>query len=137
MPSPNFLELQQSTRVAGLSGHWALASGQAISLRSRAPGVLRVAQGRVWITLSGPHPALGRELGDHFLRQGESLPLRAGSCVVMESWCEAADTQACFEWVPDARRGAFSVRRVWCAVRLAASLAAQQVFTGVGRLVPR
>ena len=147
MPSLDLLELRRSSRGAGLSCHWTLASGQAVSLQSRAPGVLRVMRGRVWITLDGPHPVLGRESGDHFLHGGESLALRAGTRLVMESWCDAADSPASFVWLPAAQgvkvprsRWQLEASLVWragFAALSAASLATQQVLSGVGRLMPR
>ena len=55
------------------SGCWSLMQGQAISLLPREAGVLRIASGRVWATMDGPHTGFGNESGDHFLQAGQVL----------------------------------------------------------------
>ena len=97
MLSKNSLELQQSNGGPALSGYWKLMPGRAISLQPRVASVLRMAQGRVWITFDGPHAGHGNESGDHFLQAGQQMQVRAGQRLVLESWSEAP---VYFEWSP-------------------------------------
>jgi hypothetical protein len=79
-------------------GCWKLAAGRAVTLQPASPGHLRIAQGRVWATLTGPH---ARRAGDLFLQAGESLPLRAGQRVVLEPFgATGQPLAAAFDWVP-------------------------------------
>mgnify|MGYP002776242155 FL=1 len=79
-------------------GCWKLAAGRAVTLRPTATGDLRIAQGRVWATLDGPH---ARRAGDLFLEAGETLPLQAGQRVVLEPFGTAGQgAAAAFDWVP-------------------------------------
>lgn len=89
----------------GPSGHYALAAGQALTLRARQAGRLRVTQGRLWLTV-GDAAQDGRvRAGDHFLQSGESLALAAGQTVVLESWAVGPPASAglCWEPAPVAR----------------------------------
>lgn len=79
-----------------LHGCWELAAGRAVSLRPATAGVLRIAHGRVWATLDGPH---ARRTGDLFLEAGAGLPLQAGQRVVIEPF-GARGPGAAFDWVP-------------------------------------
>ena len=87
---------------------YSLPAGQAMTVQARESGMLRVGQGRLWVTFS--HAGRDRRVpaGDHFLALGESLRLSAGQTVVMESWPEAATggaaTPACVSWEADAPR---------------------------------
>ena len=72
-----------------------LAVGRAVTLRARQPGVLHVAQGRVWVTFNG-----GGRAGDYFVDQGEGLPLLAGQTVVLESFAVGPAAPAYFSWEP-------------------------------------
>ena len=38
-----------------LPGTWKLGRGRAITLRPTTDGILRIAHGRVWATVDGPH----------------------------------------------------------------------------------
>lgn len=64
-------------------GAWQLEAGQAITLKAARPSVLRVRQGRVWVT---------RDATDHWgsedlvLAPGESMTVDAGQRIVMEPW---------------------------------------------------
>jgi hypothetical protein len=89
-PSPN----------APLSGTWKLVPGRAITLQPREAGMLRVAHGRVWATLDGPHAGPRNDLGDHVLGAGERLVLRADQRVVIEAW--TGESPAFFSWDPAA-----------------------------------
>ena len=64
-------------------GAWQLAPGQATTLKATAPTVLRVRQGRVWITCDATN-RWGSE--DIVLAPGESMQLAAGQRIVMEPW---------------------------------------------------
>lgn len=64
-------------------GAWQIAAGQAMTLKARSQSVLRVRQGRLWVTrdASAQH---GSE--DLVLAPGESLVVAAGQRLVMEPW---------------------------------------------------
>jgi len=64
-------------------GAWQLAAGQATSLRARRPSVLRVRQGRLWITRDATAAHASEDL---VLGPGEALPVAAGQRIVMEPW---------------------------------------------------
>ena len=87
-----------------------LPASQAMTVQARGSGVLRVGQGRLWVTFSHAGRDPRAPAGDHFLALGESLRLSAGQTVVMESWPEAAPgvkraaTPACVSWQADAPR---------------------------------
>ena len=83
-----------------------LTAGQAVTLRAKAISVLRIAHGRVWVTVTdvGPHSCYGRVMaGDHFLSRGDSLTLLPGQELVMEPFGRAnktSETSAQFSWGP-------------------------------------
>ena len=64
-------------------GAWQIAPGEAMSLKARAASILRVRQGRVWIT---PDATLANPSEDLVLAPGESLMVGAGQRIVMEGW---------------------------------------------------
>ena len=64
-------------------GAWQIAPGEAMSPKARSASVLRVKQGRVWVTPDAT-PASPSE--DLVLAPGESLPVAAGQRIVMEAW---------------------------------------------------
>ena len=82
-----FASLQQSRQAAVppavRRGAWQLAAGQAISLKAASASVLRVKQGRVWVTRDAT-AHWGSE--DVVLAPGESLSVGAGPRLVMEPW---------------------------------------------------
>ena len=86
-----------STGEPAPNGFWKLDAGRALTLSPMAPGLLRIGQGRVWVTLDGPHGGLA---GDLFLEAGASLPVLAGQRVVMEPFGTAGRGVAAFDWVP-------------------------------------
>jgi hypothetical protein len=62
---------------------------QAISLHIPSACVLRVEQGRVWVTTGARQGLAGEpDSGDMVLRAGQQLALQAGVHVVVESWPE-------------------------------------------------
>src|SRR3954471_18794693 len=66
------------------AGTWKLEPGRALTLHPSEAGELRVAQGRLWATLDGPHSGPLRGLGDLVVEPGSALRLRAGQRVVLE-----------------------------------------------------
>jgi hypothetical protein len=64
-------------------GAWQIAPGEAMSLKARSASVLRVKQGRVWVT---PDATLASPSEDLVLAPGESLHVAAGQRIVMEAW---------------------------------------------------
>lgn len=109
----NVLESQQSVQaaVAGRSaaGCWKLTPGRALSLHPRERSVLEIAQGRVWLTLSGILPVrLSTDLpedlplgaADLLLQAGDRLDIAAGQHVVMEVWSPAGSPgeEVAFHW---------------------------------------
>lgn len=64
-------------------GAWQLAAGQAMSLRAQSDSVLKIRQGRVWVTRDAS-AQWGSE--DLVLGPGESLRLAKGQRLVMEPW---------------------------------------------------
>ena len=65
-------------------GTWKLAPGRALTLHPVEAGELRVAQGRLWATLDGPHSGPLRGFGDLVIEPGAALKLRAAQRVVIE-----------------------------------------------------
>ncbi|MDM0043226.1 DUF2917 domain-containing protein [Variovorax dokdonensis] len=64
-------------------GAWQLEAGQAITLQAAGQSVLKVRQGRVWVTCNATS-TWGSE--DLVLGPGESLKVAAGQRLVMEPW---------------------------------------------------
>ena len=80
-----------------------LAAGQAITVRAKALRVLRIAHGRVWVTVTdvGAYSRYSRvTAGDHFLSRGDSLTLLPGQELVMEPFGRIGMTSAQFSWGP-------------------------------------
>ena len=81
-------------------GCWKLAQGRALTLRARSGGVLRIAQGAVWITFDNAQRDDGVRGGDHFLGAGDVLHLLPGQTLVMEPLKAEAHSSAYFSWDP-------------------------------------
>lgn len=79
---------------------WELPAGQALTLRARQAGRLRVVQGRLWLTFSDASRDSRVRAGDHFLLPGQSLALAVGDIVVLESWAVGQSARACLRWEP-------------------------------------
>ena len=80
-----------------------LTAGQAVTLRAEALSMLRIAHGRVWVTVTevGPYSRDSRVMaGDHFLSRGDSLTLLPGQELVMEPFGRGEKTSAQFSWGP-------------------------------------
>ena len=78
-----------------------LAAGQAITVRAKALRVLRIAHGRVWVTVTdvGAYSRYSRvTAGDHFLSRGDSLMLLPGQEIVMEPFACGWKASAQFSW---------------------------------------
>jgi len=99
---------------------YTVPAGQAMTVRVRESGVLRIQQGRLWLTFSPPNDNRCAPAGDYFLKCGEGLPLAAGQIVVIEMWAKAAPGEqsaaapACGSWEADAPRQPLAgLRRVF------------------------
>jgi hypothetical protein len=90
--------LLASAPANALPGTWKLARGRAVTLRPSTDGILRVAHGRVWATVEGPHGRTPEDSGDHVLQSGRSMYVRAGQSVVMEAWNSSGASY--FAWDP-------------------------------------
>ena len=82
------------------AGCWKLAQGRALTLQARSRGVLRIAQGAVWITFDNAQRDDGVRGGDHFLGAGDVLHLLPGQTLVMEPLKAEAHSSAYFSWDP-------------------------------------
>ena len=100
MSSSNFLEFQTSHGQDSVPGFWKLAPGRALSLQPRQSGLLRVAQGQVWVTRDAPHQGAGNELGDFFLHAGEQMAVSPDQHLVLEPFARGQQQAVFFEWTP-------------------------------------
>ena len=87
---------------AHAAGRFKLAQSHALTLTVNAPGELRIAHGRVWLTFANAAQDASVRAGDHFLQPGEVLRLACGQQVVMEALDARPDAAAYFSWEPDA-----------------------------------
>lgn len=118
MSARNVLESQQSVHAGtagrSVAGCWKLPASRALSLHPRTPGVLQIAQGRVWLTLAGaPSAARPPAEADQVLRAGESIAIAAGQHVVIEAWAlqGASPDGVAFEWKAAAQAAAAQAPR--------------------------
>ncbi len=74
---------QSGVQPAQRGGSLQIAAGEAMALKARSASVLRVRQGRLWVTrdLSAGHGS-----DDLVLGVGDALTVPAGQRVVMEPW---------------------------------------------------
>jgi hypothetical protein len=98
MTAPATTHLLHSAPATALPGTWKLARGRAVTLRPTSDGILRVAHGRLWATVDGPHGVGPHDSGDQVLEVGHSMYLRAGQRVVIEAWNQGG--ASCFAWDP-------------------------------------
>ena len=98
MSRNQFPDFQTSFSEETIPGFWKLAPGRTLSLQPHQAGVLRVAQGQLWVTLDAEPQGAGNELGDYFLCAGEQLTVKPGQHVVLESIEQAEQPTAFFEW---------------------------------------
>lgn len=101
MSDTHSLPSHSSTNNAVMPGFWELASGRALSLQPRESGVLRIAEGKVWATVDGPHCGAGNQSGDHVLQAGMQLAVQAGQRLVFEPFERTSQQAVLFEWAPD------------------------------------
>ncbi len=83
-------------------GCFKLPHRHAMTLTITAPGELRIAHGRVWVTFANAAQDASVRAGDHFLQLGDVLHLACGQQVVMETLDAGPDAAAYFSWQPDA-----------------------------------
>jgi hypothetical protein len=95
----NFVEAH-SGRIDAQSGYLRLDAGRAVRLVASRPGVLRIAQGRIWATFDHAAKNDGPRAGDYFANRGEGLPLLAGQSVLIESFALGDAAAAYFSWEP-------------------------------------
>ena len=100
MASTSSLKFQQSAPSNGLSGYWRLVPAQAWTLVPDEPGILRVAHGKVWATLAGPHSGPANDWGDVVLDSGQEISLLPGQQLVVEPLGDAVNEPAFFSWEP-------------------------------------
>ncbi|WP_194792873.1 DUF2917 domain-containing protein [Caenimonas koreensis] len=81
-----YTQQSTATEAPALPGTWKLAAGRAITLQPREEGTFKVAHGQMWVTYDGPHRGAYNESGDHFIGAGQTVRLRAGQRMVVESW---------------------------------------------------
>ncbi|HEY0825061.1 MAG TPA: DUF2917 domain-containing protein, partial [Ramlibacter sp.] len=98
MTAPSATQILDSAPATALPGTWKLARGRAVTLRPRTDGILRVAHGRVWATVDGPHGGTPADAGDHVLQVGRSMYVRSGQRVVIEAWNRSGASY--FAWDP-------------------------------------
>lgn len=118
-------ELQQSFDAIGVARCWNLAAGQVLSLRPRGAGMLRIREGRAWVTLDERPSGRGPDAGDYFLLVGDQLAVAPGRHLVLESLDQ---DMLSFEWLPLAQTVArqreplrHTLGDLYAAVRLAGS----------------
>ena len=83
-------------------GCFKLPHRHAVTLTITAPGELRIAHGRAWLTFANAAQDVSVRAGDHFLEPGEALRLTCGQKVVMEALDAEPEAAVYFSWAPDA-----------------------------------
>ncbi len=68
-----------ATSPSSHAGSFRIESGRAQTLRPQHDALLRIQQGSVWATLPS-------QPGDHFLKAGQCLLVKAGDALVIEPW---------------------------------------------------
>lgn len=133
---------------AGEASTQRLSAGHAITLRASQLSVLRIAHGRVWVTMTAVGPWSRVPAGDHFLSRGESLTLLPGQTLVIKSFSSDPVASAQFVWQPPGARVSAlqpapaatlrdGIRQPWLDLRHALSLAlraAGRLVHGLGRV---
>ena len=83
-PSSASLPVRPATVPAATRrGAWQIDAGQAISLKASSNSIMRIRQGRVWVTLDANRAHASEDI---VLAPGESLRVAAGERIVMEPW---------------------------------------------------
>ena len=73
-----------------------------MGLTPRAPGELRIAHGKAWVTFGNAANDITARAGDHFLGAGDMLRLLSGQQLVMESHEKNDNAFLYFSCEPDA-----------------------------------
>lgn len=74
--------------------------GEALSFKAPQASLLRVTQGRVWVTRDSNAQQASEDL---VLGEGASLQLARGERVVLESWSPGQPAASWFSWEPVSR----------------------------------
>lgn len=78
---------------------WHLGARRTVSLQPKAHSVLRIAQGRVWVTMGARQGLAGQpDSGDLVLHAGDELAVPAGVHLVMECWPAQPGEAVRFDW---------------------------------------
>lgn len=94
-PQPSSSASSTALPVVG----WHLATRRTVSLKPQTHSVLRIAQGRVWVTSGGRQGLAGQaDSGDMVLHAGDELAVPAGAHLVMESWPVQPGDSVRFDW---------------------------------------
>jgi hypothetical protein len=93
-------ELEYAMNASQISAPWVLSKGCAVTFSPLRAGVLRVAEGRAWVTFEMPQAARLGDAGDHFVGFGQTLAVRAGQRVVIEAWPAAGASSIRLVWEP-------------------------------------
>lgn len=89
----------QSLSISALPGSWKLEAGRALTLQPTQAGVLRIAQGRMWVTMDLLRGDV-QASGDLFLVPGRGLAVQAGQRIVLEPAGVDREAAAWFSWDP-------------------------------------
>ena len=98
-----FVPASDCAQAASQPGSCRLAAGQAVRMRARQDGRLRVMQGPVWLTFDNAAHDASVQAGDHVLSAGDSVLLRAGQSMVMQAWARQGQAQVQWEAAPVAK----------------------------------
>ena len=77
-----------------------LPASEAMTFKADRPSLLRVTQGRVWVTRDSDKHNASEDL---VLGEGAVLQMARGDRVVLESWSAGQPAAAWFSWEPVAR----------------------------------
>ena len=88
---------------------WTLDKGSAVTFYPRKSGLLRVREGRAWVTFDTNSQSPMADFGDHFVYPSHDLPVRAGQRLVLESWPLAGASRISLVWEPLASKALASV----------------------------
>lgn len=76
-----------------------LATRRTVSFKPKAHSLLRITQGRVWVTSGGRQGLAGQaSSGDVVLHAGDELAVPAGAHLVMESWPVRPGDSVRYDW---------------------------------------
>ena len=98
-----FVPAGDCAQAASQPGSFRLAASQAVRMRARQAGRLRVMQGPVWLTFDNAAHDASVQAGDHVLSAGDSVLLRAGQSMVMQAWARQGQAQVQWEAAPVAK----------------------------------